>query len=198
MPQIGQGEKAALLEGFAAAAQLLPPASRKDFVLIGGTSMLTLGGTRWTEDVDVIVTGQSLNTFEEAAAGDPRFSKDAMATWTYAGSTPETRDICVWFEFLGMGDGFAPVIRVARPALGGFRAGLGELALMKARALENRGEDKDRTDLRFVLEKMEHSDESFAGVEMDADDLEILHAGVAELGGRYSILLNNQLRRRAM
>lgn len=69
---------------------------------------------------------------------------------------------------------------------------------MKARALENRGEDRDRTDLRFVLEKMEHSDESFAGVQMDADDLEILHAGVAELGGRYSILLNNQLRRRAM
>lgn len=84
--------------------------------------MLTLGGTRWTEDIDVILTGQSLNNFEEAAA---RLSKDAMATWTYAGSTPKTRDICVWFEFLGMGDGFAPVIRVARPALGGFRAGLG-------------------------------------------------------------------------
>jgi hypothetical protein len=56
---------------------------------------------------------------------------------------------------------------------------------MKAITLDSRGEQKDLRDLRFVLEKMEESDEGFADVEMETEDLEILRAGVAELGGRY-------------
>jgi hypothetical protein len=49
----------------------------------------------------------------------------------------------------------------------GFRAGLGELILMKAQAL---GEERDRDDIRF-LDKMEAGDESFGGggVEMEHD-----------------------------
>lgn len=94
-----------------------------------------------------------------------------------------------------MGGGYAPTIHAARPALGGFRAGLGELALMKAITLDSRGEQKDLRDLRFVLEKMEESDEGFADVEMETEDLEILRAGVTELGGRYPSLLESLLRR---
>ena len=51
--------------------------------------MLSLGSTRKTEDVDIVVTAEALNAFEEAAALDSRFSVDAVHSWTYAGSTPD-------------------------------------------------------------------------------------------------------------
>lgn len=197
MSSIGSVAKAALFEAYAAAVQLLPFDLRGDFVLIGGTSMLVLGGDRKTDDVDIVATPESLNAFEEAAATDARFAQDAVSTWYYACTAPDTTGILVQLEFLAMGGGHAPMIRAARPALGGFRAGLGELALMKAITLDSRGEQKDIRDLRFVLEKMEESDESFASVEMEAEDLEILKAGVAELGGRYPVLLESLLRRGA-
>ncbi|KAI9764137.1 MAG: hypothetical protein M1840_008697 [Geoglossum simile] len=193
--RIGSGERAALLEAFAAAAELLPPTLRKQFVLVGGASMLLLGGTRWTSDIDIVVTAEALNAFEEAAAHDPHFSKDVVHSWSYTSTTPGIDSVCVGIEFLAMGGEFAPVIRAARPVLGGFRAGLAELVLMKGRAVDSRGEPKDREDLRFILEKMEGSEESFGGVEMDNEDLETLADSVKSLGGRYSDLLQSLLRR---
>src|SRR5437762_13723502 len=108
MSDIGPGAKAALFETFASAVELLPPALREKFVLIGGTSMLSLGSTRKTEDVDIVVTAEALNAFEEAAALDSRFSVDAVHSWTYAGSTPETEGIFVRIDILAMGGGFLP------------------------------------------------------------------------------------------
>jgi hypothetical protein len=193
MGDVGSNAKAALFEAFAAAAELLHPALRRQFVLIGGTSMLVLGSTRKTEDVDIAVTAEALYEFEKAAAPDSRFSQDAMLIWTYTGSTPETRGILVGFEFLAMGGIFVPEIRAVRPALGGFRAGLAELALMKAYALDSRDEPRDRHDLGFLLEKMETSEETFRDVEVKDEDLKILKDMVASLGGRYSVLLESLL-----
>ncbi|KAH0565364.1 hypothetical protein GP486_001247 [Trichoglossum hirsutum] len=195
MPIIGSGLKTLLLEAFAAAVGILPPALRENFVLIGGTSMLALGGMRETLDVDIVVTAKALNAFCEAAALDSRFSQDTMNSWYYTSATPGIENLSTSFEFLAMGGGFAPMIRAARPVLGGFRAGLAELILMKAKALDSRGEDKDRDDLHFLLDKMEASEESFAGVEMEDEDLEVLKVSVRGLGGQYSVLLRNFLQR---
>jgi hypothetical protein len=192
---IGPGMKAALLEAFTAAAGLLPPTLQEKFVLVGGTSMLALGGSRKTMDVDIVVTAEALNAFQEAATLDPRFSQGTMCTWYYTSTTPGIEDVSVAIEFLAMGGGFAPVIRAARPALGGFRAGLGELILMKAQALDSRAEERDREDLRFLLDKMEASEETFAGVEMEDEDLEVLKDSVSGLGWQYSALLQNLLQR---
>jgi Nucleotidyl transferase AbiEii toxin, Type IV TA system len=196
MDTIGVNLKAVLLEAFAAATELLPPTLREKFVLIGGTSMLSLGGSRKTEDVDIAVTAEALDAFQEAAILDPRFSQDAMLSWTYTGNTPETRGITVTLEFLAMGGGFVPEIRAARPiALGGFRAGLAELIVMKARTLDSRDEARDARDLRFLLEKMEGSDENFRDVELEEEDQEIMEDMVRRLGGRYPALLQTLLHR---
>jgi hypothetical protein len=64
---IGPGLKATLLEAFAAAAGLLSPTLQEKFVLVGGTSMLALGGKRKTTDVDIVVAAEALNAFQEAA-----------------------------------------------------------------------------------------------------------------------------------
>ena len=92
-------------------------------ILIDGTSLLSLGGTSKTEDVDVAVTGPALHDFYAAAANDPRFQKGTMEAWEY---TPSS-GIIVPFEFLAQGTGFVPVIRAAREITGGGgkRAGLG-------------------------------------------------------------------------
>lgn len=88
MASIGFVAKAALFEAYAAAVQLLPSDLREQFVLIGGTSMLVLGGDRKTNDVDIEATPESLNAFAEAASTDPRFSQDAVSTWYYACNAP--------------------------------------------------------------------------------------------------------------
>jgi hypothetical protein len=147
---IGPGLIAVLLEAFTAATGLLPPNLREQFVLVGGVSMLTLGGRRKTTDVDIVVTPEALNTFNEAAAIDPHFSQGTMNAWYYTSTTPGIEGVSVAIEFLGMGSGFAPVICAARPTLGGFRAGLAELILMKAQALDSRGEERDHEDLCFL------------------------------------------------
>src|SRR5579862_492825 len=196
MDTIGVNLKAVLLEAFAAATELLPSTLREKFVLIGGTSMLSLGGSRKTEDVDIAVTAETLDAFQEAAILDPRFSQDVMLSWTYTGNTPETRGITVTLEFLAMGGGFVSEIRAARPiALGGFRAGLAELIVMKARTLDGRDEARDARDLRFLLEKMEGSDENFRDVELEEEDQEIMEDMVRRLGGRYPALLQTLLHR---
>jgi hypothetical protein len=66
---------------------------------------------------------------------------------------------------------------------------------MKAHALDSRGEMRDRQDLRFLLGKMEMSDETSRDIEIDDEDLEILKDMVKGLGGRYSVLLESLLRR---
>lgn len=185
-----------MLEAFGAAVALLPLNLRNGLVLIGGTSLLSVGGNRKTEDVDVAVTAPALHAFYTAALNDPRFKKSPMDTWEYAASN----GITVTFEFLEQGGGFAPTIRAARELIvgGGVRAGLGELALMKAKTWLARGEDRDLTDFKFLLTKMEEMGESF-GVLLPGDEeeigyLEALTSAGEVVGEAHEALLLKMLR----
>jgi hypothetical protein len=76
-----------------------------------------------------------------------------MGQWEYISSS----GIIVPFEFLSQGGGFVPVIRAAREIVagGGMRAGLGELAILKAGTWLARDDEKDLEDFKFLLTKME-------------------------------------------
>lgn len=195
MSTIGAGHKAALLEAFHSAVALLPPNLRNGLVLVGGSSLLCLGGTRRTEDVDIAVTAAALHGFHAAALDDPRFKKGSIENWQYTSSN----GITVPFEFILQGGGFAPVITAAREIGpdGGMRAGLGELALMKARTWLSREEKKDMDDFKFLLTKMEEMDESFgkllAGDGEEMGDLEVLTTVGREAGSAYEALLQKKL-----
>jgi hypothetical protein len=175
------GQKAALLEAFCAAVALLPQNLRNGLILVGGASLLSLGGTRKTEDVDIAATAPALHAFYAAALHDPRFKKGAMDTWEYTSSS----GISVPFKFLSQGGGYVPVIRAAREIIagaGGMRAGLGELAIMKARTWLARDEEKDLEDFKFLLTTMGEMEESFGvllpGNGEEMGDLEALTMGL--------------------
>lgn len=196
MSVIGAGQKAALLEAFYAAVTLLPQNFHNGLILVGGASLLSVGGTRKTEDVDIAITVPALHAFYDAALHDPRYKKGAMDAWEYTSSN----GIKVPFEFLLQGGGFVPVIREAREIIpgGGMRAGLGELAIMKARTWLARDEKNDLEDFKFLLTKMGEMEESF-GVLLPGDgeemgDLEALTTAGEELGGANEALLLKMLR----
>ena len=153
--------------------------------------MLVLGSDRRTEDVDVAITAESLHAFEEAAAKDSRFSVDVVRAWSY--QCPTTA-IVVQFEFLAMNGGFVPKIRAQRPALAGFRAGLGELAIMKANAFESREEPKDLLDFAFTLDLLQkNKDEGFDEIDIEGEDREALNSAAIACGGKYPKLLQSLL-----
>lgn len=139
----------------------------------------------------MVITAESLHAFEQAAAKDSRFSVDAVRTWYYNSSKV---DISVQFEFLAMDGGFVPTIRAQRPALAGFPAGLGELAIMKANAFESREEDKDLSDFAFALDLLQaNKDEGFHDINMEDEDLEALKSAAVARGGKYPKLLQSLL-----
>ena len=195
MSTIGPGLKAALLEAFHAAVALVPQNLRNSLILVGGTSLLTLGGTRKTEDVDFAVTASALHAFFAAALHHPRFKKGSIENWEYTSSN----GIIVPFEFLAQGGGFVPVIRAATEitAGGGMRAGLGELAIMKARAWLSRDEKTDLEDFKFLLAKMEEMEESFGellpGDGEEKGELEVLTKVGKDAGGAHEALLKKIL-----
>lgn len=178
MPPIGQGLKNALLEAFIAAASLLPDAYAKEFVLVGGTALLYLGSTRSTNDVDFVITAQSLNAFEAAAQNDSRFSKDSTEQWHY---TSPANGIIIPFEFLAAGGGFVSASKSPQlTSLGGYIPSLEELAVMKANAFNNRSELNDLSDLEFILRKMSDEGKRFENV--DEEDKEIFCEVAQEAG----------------
>jgi hypothetical protein len=186
--------KEALFEAYNVCVGLL--GSADEFFLTGGAALLALGGRRSTNDVDVIITAASLTRFERLAAHDARFSKDSTQTWSYTCAGLLTADYNIPLEFLQMGGGFAPVIRLPRPVLRGLRPGLGELAYMKAMAADSRGARHDFDDLMFLLDAMAASDERFAFEELDDEDVEIMQAVASSLGGEYRAILERLLKRR--
>ena len=197
MSSIGPGEKAAILEALDSTVSLVPEDLRGDFVLVGGGALLTLGGNRRTADVDFAVTGPALHAFFEAAANDSRFKKGLLDNWEYQ----STNDITVPLEFLAQGKDFAPAIRGAKAfgSNGGVRAGLGELALMKAKTWLGRGEDYDLTDFRFLIAKMDEEGENFKDMVLapgdgeELGDVESLTTVGKAAGGCYSTLLQGML-----
>jgi len=199
MASIGPGMKAAILETFHSAVSLIPEDLRGGFVLVGGGALLMIGGNRKTEDIDFAVTAPALHAFFEAAANDSRFKKGPSDNWEYESSN----DLIVPIEFLSQGGGFAPLIRVTKEvgSNGGVRAGLGELALMKAKSWLGRGEEKDLNDFRFLLTKMDEEGENFKDMvfvpasenEEELGDVKVLTTVGKDAGQRYSTLLQNML-----
>lgn len=74
---IGEGQKAALFEAFTAAVSLLPFSLQSEFLVIGGTSLILMGSSRKTEDVDFAVSAAALHAFVQGAHKDSRFSLGA-------------------------------------------------------------------------------------------------------------------------
>ena len=78
---------------------------------------------------------------------------------------------------------------------GGVRAGLGELAIMKARTWLARNDKKDLEDFRFLITKMHELGEGFGGVVLavgdgkEMGDLEALKTVGEDAGGRHEALL---------
>ena len=105
----------------------------------------------------------------------------------------------VRLEFLLQGGGFVPVIRAAREIVagGGMRAGLGELAIMKARSWLSRDERSDLEDFKFLLTKMGEMKESFGelllGNGEEMGDLEALTTAGKDAGDAHKALLKNML-----
>ena len=104
-------------------------------------------------------------------------------------------------EFPAQGKDFAPAIRGAKAfgSNGGVRAGLGELALMKAKTWLGRGEDYDMTDFRFLIAKMDEEGENFKDMVLapgdgeELGDVESLTTAGKAASGCYSTLLQGML-----
>ena len=188
MPTIGKGQKAALQEAFDAVVTLLPTSLRTQLILIGGTSLIILGNDRRTEDVDFAVSTAALNAFVEAASMDARFSKGSIEDWHYTCVEEGANGLSVQIEFLEIGGGFVPDIRVVKAAGQGFRAGVGELVCMKVSAYASRGEENDLEDFRFLLDKVKETGEGFEGqlieeeywedIQMTLEDCTTKHKGI--------------------
>lgn len=194
MATIGSGQKAALIETYEAAVSLLPKDLRKQFIVLGGTSLVMLGSSRNTEDVDVAVTGTALDAFQTAAAKDSRFRKGHAEDWTYTCPTGAIKDVTIPLEFLNLGGEFAEV-QAVKPQGSGFRPSLGELAKLKAKAYMSRGEDSDEQDFRFVLDEMTELAEGFEGVHLEDEDLENLQGAAKECGVKYVKLVKDLLQK---
>lgn len=79
------------------------------------------------------------------------------------------------------------------------RAGLGELAIMKARTWLARDDEKDLEDFKFLLTKMHESGEGFGDIVLlpgdgeEMGDMEALATAGEVVGGRYEELLLEML-----
>ena len=179
---LGSGMKTALMEAYASAVGHVPHNLRHQFILVGGAALVILGSNRSTEDVDFAVSAEALHAFFDGATGDIRFVRDSNDIWTYI---CQANGIQVGIEFLAAGGPFAPNIKVYQAVGEGFCAGLGELARMKAAAACGRGEDKDQSDFRWLIERMSETGESFERVELTDDDRDNLAEAAEDLGGEW-------------
>lgn len=151
MLNIGPGQKTALLQAYDATVALLSASLRPEFLVIGGTSLILIGSHRKTEDLDFAVTAAALLAFEEASRDDIRFSKGALADWTYSCETKGIEDLKVSLDFLQIGGCSVPHIKCIKQERGGFRPSLGELARIKANAYMARDTMHDFEDCLFLL-----------------------------------------------
>jgi hypothetical protein len=87
MPVIGAGQRAALLEAFHTTVTLLPGNLRNGLILVGGTSLLSLGGTSKTEDVDsqLPLPPSTLSTTPPSTILDSK--KGPIEDWSYTSSS---------------------------------------------------------------------------------------------------------------
>ncbi|KAI9825316.1 MAG: hypothetical protein M1819_000562 [Sarea resinae] len=187
---IGPGMRAALMETLEAIAHLMPDALKRECFLLGGIAMLTIGGDRHTEDVDIAISPEALHAFHNSVAQDGRFSPDGGGGWIFKCTSNAAADISVGVEFLHIGTDIVPTIKSAEPALHGImRPGLAELLMMKAYAVRDRMENRDVEDLQLVLEKMVQTGQTLDQIALP-EEIDLLQSSVARLGRAYLVLLD--------
>lgn len=136
------------------------------FAVVGGAALLLHGSTIQTSDVDVGITGESLNAFEQAARLDHRFTEYATG-WEFATSF----GFSVHIDFIQIGglilhqlrgyclDSEVPV------------ATLTDLALSKGIAWVDRLENKDLQGLLYAVEQMKVKGQNFRRLSEEQSEL---------------------------
>lgn len=146
----------------------LHPLSHPNFILIGRFALHIHGMEHATEDLNFSVNSQSLNQWQTSVVDDSRFVYEPGGDWHYYCTGEGIEDLGVTIEFVNMAqltqmDGMTGVLM----DFGIWVAMLEELAILKAEALVNRSESKDRVDLLWILQRTEAKEYQF-GVDVKA------------------------------
>ena len=155
-----------VIEAARAVCGLIGRAYFGKFAVVGGAALLMHGAIIQTSDVDVGITGESLDAFERAARMDPRFTK-YLDGWRY--TTSFGFDVGVDFLQIGGGclhqlngyclDDDVPV------------ATLTDLALSKGIAWVDRQENNDFRGLNYAVDGMARKGQNFKGLAEDGRDI---------------------------
>ena len=163
------------LDAYAAACAQISSTLRHAFILINGAAIAAHGAPRDTEDVDVAVSAQALERLVLAAIigrGGFRRYPDGTMTW-------DNGHFLVTIECLLLKGPFVPWISEVVGFRGGFKATLSELVRLRALTLVERGEGKDKGDLKLLLKLCASKSECLSDV--DHEELEILLEAMTEL-----------------
>ena len=138
-----------IIEGARAVWSLVGQDYVGKFVVFGGAALLLHGARLQTRDVDVGITGDSLDAFERAARVDPRF-REYPSGWEYATSY----GFNVHIDFVQISGGHLHQVEgycldKSLPV-----ATLVDIALSKGITYVDRGEDRDMDGLLYAVEKM--------------------------------------------
>ncbi len=171
-----------LTEAMDAASRFIPPDERKHFYVVGGAALVRYGSPRKTEDVDIVVTPETLNKFFEEAGKDRRFRRYPDDSWCYICEGEGIEDVETHFDFLAAGGEFAPArLHGLRTFPGAALASLADIAVMKANAYSSRNKQQDLEDMMFALNRMVEQNETFAQYKFQEKELE----SIKQLADQY-------------
>ena len=155
------------------------------FLIIGGAALVQYGSTR---DVDIAITPQTLNAFWEKAKSDSRFDIQADEHWARGGRRG-VEGLSAEFEFLAIGEQYVPklcgLVTKFDPV---WTASLADIAVTKAYAYQDRGEDCDYEDLLFAPGEMKKAGQKLAQYGIKQSDIATIRSAVkgCEEEGRLS------------
>jgi hypothetical protein len=169
-----------LIEGMTAASELISEDIRADFLIIGGAALIQYGSNRFTRDIDIAITPQTLHAFEEKARKDPRFKLHSDGHWAYTAQGSEVEDLVVEFEFLAVGNEFVPKMRGMTRFDPIWVAWLADIAVMKARAYRDRDEPRDKEDLLYVLGEMKKTGQTLGQYGVEESEITVIRSALSE------------------
>jgi len=65
-----------------AASAFISKEERRGFYVVKGVALVRYGSTRKTDDVDIVITPETLHKFFEAAGKDRRFRRSPDDSWS--------------------------------------------------------------------------------------------------------------------
>jgi len=163
----------------------------ENFVVIGGAALLFHGSNISTNDADLGITADSMNTFCELARRDTRFTEDLICPWRYESSY----GFAVEIDFLDKLGDYMHGAKDYCLIQGVPVATLADLVLGKGDSWLDRGREKDLAGLMYVVEKMERAGEDFKGLGEEGRKLlgEIMEELEDSLEGRYVLAIVKKL-----